>query len=176
MFWSLEKRLHMCAMSWKKGSRRPVIFLGGGGLRWRPLVEVSVSSWAASIPHCEAVCWHTSYCGMVKGHLHDFQKMQILLCFFFFLHQLWCWEEAAGGLCSVFPEVYDEFLGFCCCLVSDCFLTLGLLLCKQTHLLLKWGWLQWCHVLINKCRFNIYYINIDILYQYLTYIILQHFK
>lgn len=98
---------------------------------------------------------------------------------FFFLHQLWCWEEAAGGLCSVFPEVYDEFLGFlflCCCLVSDCFLTLGLLLCKQTHLLLKWGWLQWCHVLINKCRFNIYYINIDILYQYLTYIILQHFE
>lgn len=155
-----------------------MILLGEGGLSWRPLVEVSVSSWAVSIPHCEAVCWHTSYCGMVKGHLqrflevvflHDFQKMQILLCFFF-LHQLWCWEEAAGGLCSVFPEVYDEFLVFlflCCSLVSDYFLTLGLLLCKQTHLLLKWGWLQWCHVLINKCRFNIYYINIDMLYQYL---------
>lgn len=164
-----------------------MIFWGEGGLCWRPLVEVSVSSWAASIPRCEAVCWHTSYCGMVKGHLqrflevvflHDFQKMQILLCFFFFWHQLWCWEEAAGGLCSVFPEVYDEFLVFCFCVALWCQITSSLWdFCSVSRLISSLSEDDYNGVMYWSINIDLIYIILILIYYInIWYIILQHFK
>lgn len=105
-----------------------MIFFFGGGLCWRPLVEVSVSSWAASIPRCEAVCCHTSYCGMAKGHLqrflevvflHDFQKMQILLCFFL---DISCGVERKllEGSVLYFLKFMTSFLFFCFCVAVWC--------------------------------------------------------
>lgn len=112
-----------------------MMFLGEGGLSWRPLVEVSVSSWAASIPHCEDVCWHTSYCGMVKVHLqrflevvflHDFQKMQILLCFFFFTSAVVLRGSCWRALFCISWSLWQVSCFFCFCVALWCQITSSL--------------------------------------------------
>lgn len=159
-----------------------MILLGEGGLSWRPLVEVSVSSWAVSIPHCEAVCWHTSYCGMVKGHLqrflevvflHDFQKMQILLCFFFFYISCGVERKLLEGSVLYFLKFMTSFLFFCFCVALWCQITSSLWdFCSVSRLISSLseddynGVMYWSInvdliyiILILICYINIYIYN-----------------